>query len=191
MFEISKKYTYIAGDWDNDNEVVDKLYAWNKSSQNPVNFANAHEITQARDESLKCSIKDSLRRRLVESNKFILIVGKHTKFLTSGRCQLCDSYNSFYHGCARGRSCDNRSFIEYECDQAMELMLDVLVLYNSSRVDRSLCPEGILTYPDARHVPFYTYSCSPIGGNRGLGVLGALVQRNKLYNQQEIVNFLA
>ncbi len=191
MFNYNKKYTYIAGDWEHDIDVVNKLYEWNASSLSPINFANAHELTQARDESLKCSIKESLRKRLVESEKFILIVGKHTKFLTAGSCRFCDSYNSFYHFCAKGRSCDNRSFIKYECDKAMELMLDILVLYNSSQVDHSLCPEGILNYRDAWHVPFYKFS-QPLhfGSSRGLGALGSLVSRKKIYNQHDIVNFI-
>lgn len=192
MFNTYKHYTYIAADWEHDKEVVDKLYEWNKSTLSPVNFANAHEITQARDESLKCSIKESLRKRLIQSHKFILIVGKHTKFLTAGGCQFCDSYNSYTQYCARGYSRDNRSFIKYECDKAMEMMLDILVLYNSSQVDHSLCPDGILNYRDAWHVPFYRFR-TPLyfGSTSGLGVLGTLVSKQKVYNQQEIINFLA
>ena len=192
MFKFRNNFTYIAGDWDNDIDVVNKLYTWNNSSSCPINFANAHELMQARDGSLKCSIKASLLKRLQQSNKFILIVGEQTKKLTAGGCQFCDSYNSHTQYCARGYSCDKRSFIKYECDKAMELMLDILVLYNSSKVDHSLCPEGILNYRDAWHVPFYTFS-TPLyfGSSRGLGALGSLMPRKKVYNQQEIVNFLA
>lgn len=192
MLNFRNNFTYIAGDWEHDIDVVNKLYAWNNSSSSPINFANAHELMQARDGSLKCSIKESLRKRLIESDKFILIVGKHTKFLTAGGCQFCGSYNSFYRYCAKGRSCDYRSFIKYECDKAMELMLDILVLYNSSHVDHSLCPEGILNYRDAWHVPFYKFR-TPLhfGSTSGLGVLGTLVSKKKEYNQQEIINFLA
>ena len=192
MYNTYRRYTYIAGDWEHDKEVVDKLYEWNKSTLSPVNFSNAHEITQARDGSLKCSIKESLRKRLVESHKFILIVGKHTKSLTAGGCHFCESYNSYTRYCARGYSCDYRSFIKYECDKAMELMLDILVLYNSSQVDHSLCPDGILNYRDAWHVPFCRFR-TPLyfGSASGLGVLETLVSKQKVYNQQEIINFLA
>lgn len=184
-------YTYIAGDWEHDKEVVNKLYEWNISSRSLITFNDAHMITQARDESLNCSIKASLLKRLQRSNKFILIVGAKTKNLTAGGCQFCRSYNSYTQSCARGYSCDWRSFIKYECDKAMELMLDILVLYNSSEVDYSLCPEGILNYRDARHVPFYSFN-SPLhfGSCRGLRVLRGLATGEKVYNQQEIVDFL-
>ena len=88
------KTVYIAGDWDHDVEVVNKIVEWNNSTIHPINFTYAHELMQARDDSLKCSIKASLRERLNRSDKFILIVGTHTKSLTAGGCQLCESYHA-------------------------------------------------------------------------------------------------
>ena len=36
-----------------------------------------------------------------------------------------------------------RSYIEYECDKAVADNLDIVVLYNSTRVDKGKCPEAI------------------------------------------------
>ena len=71
--------TYIAGDWDHDKDAVDALHRWNDSSRYGLSFSDAHELKQARDTSLNCSIKKSLAERLDASKTFILIVGEHTK----------------------------------------------------------------------------------------------------------------
>lgn len=56
--------TYIAGDWDHDKDAVDKLYQWNGSNYWSLSFTDAHDLTQANDSSLNCSIKSSLKTRL-------------------------------------------------------------------------------------------------------------------------------
>lgn len=43
----------------------------------------------------------------------------------------------------RGHTIDTRSYIEYECDKAMEAGIKIVVLYNSSRVERFKCPEAV------------------------------------------------
>ena len=48
---------YIAADWDNDKAVVDKLREWNDSDYYVIDFTDAHDLTQANDSSLPCSIK--------------------------------------------------------------------------------------------------------------------------------------
>ena len=88
--------TYIAGDWDHDKDAVDALHRWNDSSRYGLSFSDAHELKQARDTSLNCSIKRSLAERLDVSKTFILIVGEHTKELRAGGCQYCHSYNSYW-----------------------------------------------------------------------------------------------
>lgn len=65
--------TYIAGDWDHDKDAVEALYWWNESSRYGLSFSDAHELKQARDTSLNCSIKKSLAERLDASKTFILI----------------------------------------------------------------------------------------------------------------------
>lgn len=135
--------TYIAGDWTGDKNAIDKLQEWNNSNYWSLSFTDAHDLTQARDRSLNCSIKKSLATRLDASKTFVLIVGTGTKGLRSGSCQYCPSKNSYLNYCTRGYSIDNRSYIEYECEKAVRDGLKIVVLYNSSRVDRSKCPDAV------------------------------------------------
>lgn len=139
--------TYIAGDWDGDSYAVEQLYKWKNSSKWTLYFPDAHETRQARDSSLYCSVKVSLKKRLDESNVFVLIVGDSTNSVTKGGCQLCSSYNSWNSWCARaGRTIDYRSYVKYECDEAAKAVqygMKIVVLYNSTTVDRSKCPESV------------------------------------------------
>lgn len=135
--------TYIAGDWDGDKDAIDQLYKWKESKYLSLDFIGAHDLHQARDTSLNCSIKKSLSQRLNVSKRFVLVVGEKTKDLRSGGCQLCSSYNSWTRACARGYHVDYRSYVEYECEKAKSDGLAIVVLYNSTRVDRDRCPDCI------------------------------------------------
>lgn len=135
--------TYIAGDWTGDKAAIDQLQKWNDSSYWSLSFISAHDLTQARDSSLNCSIKASLQRRLDVSKAFVLIVGNATKDLRSGGCQYCASYNGWSKYCARGYSVDYRSYIDFECEKAVEANIKIVVLYHSATVDRSKCPQAV------------------------------------------------
>lgn len=135
--------TYIAADWDHDEDAVKELYKWNNSSRYGLTFSDAHELKQARDSSLNCSIKKSLAERLDASKTFILIVGDHTKELKAGGCQYCGSYNSYWGTCGRGHTVDTRSYIDFECEKAIRDGLKIIVLYKSTFVNRDKCPEMI------------------------------------------------
>lgn len=132
-------YTYIAADFDHDKNAVDYIYRLRDKGY--LSFHDAHDIQQSNDSSLPCSIKKSLKKRMDNSYKFVLIVGEKTNFVTKGGCQLCDSYNSHTYACARGYTIDYRSYIKYECDKAVEAGLKIVVLYNSTKINRNLCPE--------------------------------------------------
>lgn len=77
------------------------------------------------------------------SKTFVLIVGDKTDSVTAGSCRYCSSYNSWTSSCARGQSVDYRSYIKYECDKAVEAGIKIVVLYNSTTVSRSKCPEAV------------------------------------------------
>lgn len=139
----NKTKTYIAADWTGDKDAVDQLHKWNDSNYWSLSFTDAHDLTQARDGSLNCSIKASLGTRLDASKTFVLIVGDNTKTVRSGSCQYCDSYNSHTYSCARGHSVDYRSYIEYECNKAVRDELNIVVLYNAATVNKSKCPDVI------------------------------------------------
>lgn len=128
--------TYIAGDWTGDKDAVDQLYKWNNSNYWGLSFHDAHEITQSADSSRNCSIKASLRARIDISKTFVLIVGNGTKSRRAGECNYCFKNN--YCG-----SSSNKSFIEYECDKAVRDNLKIVVLYNSAKVNKNLCPDAV------------------------------------------------
>lgn len=138
-----KTRTYIAADWTGDKDAVDQLYKWNESDHWSLSFTDAHDLTQANDSSVNCSIKASLKKRMDASKTFVLIVGNQTDHLTAGGCQYCNSYNSRSHYCAKGHNVDYRSYIKYECDQAVSAGIKIVVLYNSTTVRRSKCPEAV------------------------------------------------
>lgn len=140
---VRRTKTYIAADWDTDSNAIEQLHEWNNRKYWGLSFHDAHDLTQARDSSLNCSIKSSLSIRLNASRTFVLIVGKNTKFLKSGSCQYCGSYNSRIKCCARGYSVDYRSYIEYECEKAVNDGLNIIVLHKAASVDKSECPNVI------------------------------------------------
>lgn len=135
--------TYIAGDWTGDKKAIDKLYEWNDSDYWNLSFVDAHELTQARDSSLNCTIKRSLKERMDSSKTFVLVVGNQTNTITAGGCKFCGSYNSWSSYCAKGYSIDYRSYIKYECDKAVEASIKLVILYNSTKIEKSKCPESI------------------------------------------------
>ena len=150
--------TYIAADWDTDQNAVKQLYNWKENNHLTLDFHDAHEITQARDTSNNCNIKRSLKERLDASKNFVLIVGDKTKTLRNGSCYYCQSYNSWTKNCAKGYPISYESYVEYECRMAIEEKLNILVLYNADSVDKSLCPELIKNYVSAHHVAMKTYN---------------------------------
>ncbi len=152
---MARTKTYIAADWTGDIDAIEQLHKWNDSDKWSLTFTDAHELTQARDGSLNCSIKSSLGLRLDVSKTFVLIVGSSTKTVRSGSCQYCDSYNSWTSSCARGYSVDYKSYIEYECAKAIRDGLKIVVLYNAASVNKSKCPDSIKDV--GTHVAMCTY----------------------------------
>lgn len=58
MVYITK--TYIAADWDGDKKAVDKLREWNDGEKWNLSFTDAHDLTQARDDS--CYVTKELKQ---------------------------------------------------------------------------------------------------------------------------------
>lgn len=73
---------YVAFDGDNDIKYFDLMKAWDKNPNFDFELHNAHDLESARDSSLESSIKASLLRRFKNSKCFVLLVGKHTRYLT-------------------------------------------------------------------------------------------------------------
>lgn len=143
---VYRTRTYIAGDWTGDKEAIDQLYKWKNSNYWSLDFIDAHDLTQSSDSSLYCSIKASLRERLNRSKTFILIVGDHTTAITKGNCVNCRNYVPSYLGgpkCSNGNSISLKSYINYECDKAINDELKIIVLYNKTYINKSLCPDQL------------------------------------------------
>lgn len=138
---VYRTKTYIAGDWTGDQDLISKLYEWNDSKHWTLHFSNAHDLTQAKDTSLPCTIKSSLAKRLNISRTFVLIVGSQTTLLTKGSCRYCRSYNSWTNYCTRGYGIDYRSFVRYECEKAVRDGLRIVVIYNYAFVRKDKCPD--------------------------------------------------
>lgn len=140
---VYRTKTYLAGDWDGDKDAVDQIHKWNNSEYySKLDFVDVHDYVQARDSSLLCTIKDSLHERMNMSKTFILIVGEHTRRLTKGDCRFCPHYHNYYwETCDSNRSITHKSYVDYECEQAVKYGLNIVVLYNSIRVDKLLCPD--------------------------------------------------
>lgn len=52
----TKKLIYCR-EWSGDKDAVEQLHKWNDGDKWSLSFTDAHEVTQARDGSLNCSIK--------------------------------------------------------------------------------------------------------------------------------------
>ena len=71
---VYRTCTYLAGDWTGDKDLIDKLHEWNKNDKLGLRFIDVHDLTQSRDTSNPCSIKQSLRKRLNITKTFVMIV---------------------------------------------------------------------------------------------------------------------
>ena len=139
--------TYLAGDWDGDKDLISEIQKWNDSDRWALSFSDAHELKQARDGSLYCSIKNSLADRLNASKMFVLIVGKDTNILMAGSCKYCSSYFSSTGKCQRNMHVDFRSYIRFECEKAAKDYANgdmrIVVIYNYAYVHKDKCPEAV------------------------------------------------
>lgn len=111
------------------------------------NYGDAHDLTQSRDDSLNCTIKNSLSKRMNASKTFVLIVGDKTSSVTSGSCSYCNHYSSYSHRCWLGNSIDLRSYVKYECEKAARDArngeMRIVVIYNYMTVHKEKCPEAV------------------------------------------------
>src|ERR1051326_2349633 len=73
--------TYVAFDADTDMRYYQLLKAWRNHPAHPFNFSNAHELNRIMRWSNEYTIKKKLRKRLLQSEIFVLLIGERTKFL--------------------------------------------------------------------------------------------------------------
>ena len=136
---IYRTKTYIAADWETDKDAVDILMHWNISNHWGLSFGDAHELSECRsDNTNNCNIKKNCSQNLDYSKHFVLIVGKNTKILRAGYCMYC----KHYFNCSYIYK-SNKSYVEFECDYAVRNSLPIIVLYNSTVVNKNLCIESV------------------------------------------------
>lgn len=137
---MTRTKTYIAADWEADKNAVEILKHWNESNHWGLSFSDAHELSQCRSDSTNnCNIKKNCSQNLEYSKFFVLIIGEHTKTLRSGYCMYCKSYND----CSYTYKI-NKSFVDFECDYAIRNELPIIVLYNSTYVDKKKCIDSVV-----------------------------------------------
>ena len=176
--------TYIAGAWTEDQVLISQLYRWNASNYWGLSFSDAHELTQARDTSLPCSIKQSLRERLNGSKTFVLVVSPMTADLRKGSCQYCRLYLSVYHRCFSNMHVDMRSFIEYECEMAVRDNMRIVVLYNSLSVNKSWCPEAVRY--EGQHIAAKTNAGNNVDWN--YQSIKNAIMGGRFHSQKQVIN---
>jgi hypothetical protein len=131
--------TYIAADWTSDQDAVEQLKKWNKSEHWGLSFGDAHELSQCKSDSTNnCNIKKNCSQNLDSSKYFVLIIGEDTKDLRAGYCMYCKNY----YDCEYIYK-TNKSFVEFECDYAIRNDLPIIVLYNSTKVDKNRCIDSV------------------------------------------------
>lgn len=136
------KRMFIAGDLAHDKDAMKQLYKWKIDKKWKIEFQDEDEIYYA-ERCRFCDTRKAMRRCLMESQVFVLIVGRHTLEDTRGSCPTCPSYNHYLKSCKRFRTEDNRTFIQMGCDIAIRGEKKVIVLYKDTRVDKTKCPEAL------------------------------------------------
>ena len=123
--------TYVAFDGDNDICYYRLMQAWKQNDNTDFNFYDAHDINTANDSSTEETIKCRLRERMSNSKIFVLLVGKHTKYLYK--------------------------FIHWEIEEAIRRDLPIIVvnLNHKRYFDEENCPP-ILRDKLAVHIDFST-----------------------------------
>lgn len=99
-----------------------------------------------------------LNPQILASSDTFMFPAAYDGSVRSGSCQYCSSYTKYSWGsyCARNHSVDLRSYIEYECDKAIEAGIKIVVLYNAGRVDKNKCPQALRNY--GNHVPMWYWN---------------------------------
>lgn len=63
--------------------------------------------------------------------------------------------NSWTSHCSKGHSVNYRSYIEYECEKAVNDDLKIVILYNAASVDKAKCPDSVKSV--GNHIPMRYY----------------------------------
>lgn len=123
-----KNKTYVCFDADEDIKYYNLMKAWNENDNADINFHNAHDINNLRDESSEAQIKKKLKERLENTKVLVILIGEKTKNLYK--------------------------YVRWEIEWAIENDIPIVAMnLNKSRMKDSLCPP-ILNYELSVFIPF-------------------------------------
>ncbi len=119
---------YVSFDADNDMEYYRTLQMWDANDDFEFTFNDAHDLNTILDKSEE-SIKAGLMERFRNTKIFVLLIGKHTKYLYK--------------------------YVKWEIEQAIKRGIPIIAVnLNGKRdLDKDLCPP-VLQNELAIHIPF-------------------------------------
>ena len=173
-------------DEEGDRDVVDELVKWGKDSKHKVDFIDmsnpsAGSVSDSNDCRI-CDLKAEFNKQINASSAVIIIVGDKTGSRTAGSgCErmskdwiecYCTPYKQNVNGQKRCKhisvvssteksvnvgNVNNYSYIRHEFEQANKRNKTIIVLYNSTRYEKSWLPSYMSDYEDVAH-PFWKYN---------------------------------
>lgn len=169
---------------DGDREVVDLLTSWGKDNKHKVDFIDMSQVasgTVANDNDCRiCDLKAEFNRQIKASSAVIFIVGDKTGSRTAG--SACDRANKEQYECictpykqnTNGKKAckvyststpatdgdfgniNSCSYLRHEFEQAKKKGKTIIIVYNSTRNEKSWLPSYMNGYEDDAH-PFWKY----------------------------------
>ena len=116
---------YIAADGERDREAVKQLLQWNTQPDWGFELFFAHNWIDDHDTAAPCAVKAALQAELDASRAFLLLSdGLDSLF---GSCRSCSNYGGWSH-CARSGKTDERGYLRFACDRALEAGIPIYSL---------------------------------------------------------------
>ena len=125
---------YIAADGVRDREAVKLLLEWNALPDWGFDFFFAHDWIDDHDTAAPCAVKATLQAELDASRAFLLLSDGLDSLY--GSCRSCSNYGGWSH-CARGGKTDERGYLRFACDKALEAGIPVFRFSDNDYVNQS------------------------------------------------------
>ena len=125
---------YIAADGVRDREAVKLLREWNALPDWGFDFFLAHDWIDDHDTAAPCAVKAALQAELDASRAFLLLSDELDSLY--GSCRSCSNYGGWSH-CARGGKTDERGYLRFACDKALEAGIPVFRFSDNDYVNQS------------------------------------------------------
>lgn len=179
------KQVYISADYSEDSgdrDVVDELIRWGEDSKHKTDFIDMSQVASgsvSSDSDCRiCDLKAEFNRQINASSAVIFVVGDKTAERTAGsKCSRADKKSMTYYctpykdntngqkpckyfsTCSAGEDVGNInkfSYLRHEFEQAKKRNKNIIIVYNSSRYERSWLPSYMEGY-EAIAEPFWKF----------------------------------